>query len=464
VTFRPAPLLLRALVMDRRRFLRTGLVLASGGVAAACGSPAVEAHREGSGASPRTGRGVLGRLFGSNPDWGEVRREFDLAEDQVQLGALYIASHPRTVREAIEEYRHGIDRQPVIYLDAENRRRRQETLRVAERYLGVAGEEIALTDSTTMGIGLVYGGLRLRGGQEILTTEHDYFVTHEAARLAAARTGASVRHVRLFDDAATVSADEIVDRARRALRPATRVLGLTWVHSSTGMKLPLGPIARAVRQATRDRNEDDRVLIVIDGVHGLGVEDVTLDELGCDFFAAGCHKWLFGPRGTGVLWGRRAAWTATRPTIPSFIDDVTWTAWLRGEEPRGPNTAAQMTPGGFKAFEHQWAMTEAFEFHQAIGKTAVARRTHALARQLKEGLAGMDHVTLRTPMADELSAGIVCFDIDGLDAPAAVERLRERGIVGTVTPYAVVHARLATAIYNTPEEIERALGAVRALA
>ena len=67
---------------------------------------------------------------------------------------------------------------------------------------------------------------------------------------------------------------------------------------------------RATR--TGSRPERERVLLCVDGVHGFGVEETSPAELGCDLFAAGCHKWLFGPRGTGLLWGRAGRLAAAR--------------------------------------------------------------------------------------------------------------------------------------------------------
>jgi selenocysteine lyase/cysteine desulfurase len=214
----------------------------------------------------------------------------------------------------------------------------------------------------------------------------------------------------------------------------------------------------------RARPESRRVFLCVDGVHGFGVENAAVAALGADFLAAGCHKWLFGPRGTGILWGRREAWKAVRPTIPSFVDGAAWEAWMEGSDPPGPSTASRVTPGGFKAFEHVWAMRDAFEFHLGIGKSRVAERTHALARQLKEGLSRMPHVRLITPMSDELSSGIVCFDVDGLTPPEVVERLLAGHIIATYTPYAQTHARLTPCIRNTEDEMESALRAVRSLA
>lgn len=432
--------------------------------------------------------GTLGALLGAGPSraraqpaaspgqgscngegprtWHAVREQFALSPDMLHLSALYIASHPRAVREAIETYRRALDADPVLYLREENGNRQRNVRLAAADYLGAQAEDIALTDSTTMGVGLVYSGLAMSPRQEILTTEHDYYVTHEAVRAAVARSGATVRALALYDndDSAHVSAEQIVQRISRAIRPATRVLALTWVSSNTGLKLPLAQIAAVLRDANRERDERDRVLLAVDGVHGFGVENVTMEQLGCDYFMAGCHKWLFGPRGTGLVWAKREAWAQLAPSIPSFTDDTLWEAWMREQPPEGASTASRMTPGGFRAFEHQWALVEAFEFHRRIGKARVAERTHELARRAKQGLAEMHHVRLHTPAADELSAGIVTFDVQGSSPHDVVERLHDERIVATTTPYANVHARIAPCIRNTDEEIDRFLAVVRAMA
>lgn len=69
----------------------------------------------------------------------------------------------------------------------------------------------------------------------------------------------------------------------------------------------------------------------------------------------------------------------------------------------------------------------------------------------------MPHVTLHTPMSQDLSAGIVCFEVAGLAPRAVVEQLRLRGIVGSVTPYATKYVRLAPSLINSPKEIETTL-------
>lgn len=400
----------------------------------------------------------------SNDPWDQVRAQFNLARNEIDLSALFIASHPKPVRDAIARYRAILDESPTVYLREQLNSHEDDVLETAAAYLGASPAEIALTDSTTMGLGLVYNGLKLQAGQQILTTLHDYYATHESLRLAAERSGAQVREIQLYKEVDTVTTDEIVTNLIRDIAPETRVLALTWVSSNTGLKLPLKEIGDALKHINAQRDEQQKVLMCVDGVHGFGVENVDIKETGCDFFMAGCHKWLFGPRGTGIIWGNQRAWASVNPIIPTFMDDEVRNAWMLDNNPPERTTAKSMTPGGFKAFEHQWAMAEAFRFHLEIGKDKIARRTHELNRQLKDGLAGMSHVKLYTPRDENLSSGIVCFDVDGMSPREVVGRLRQKDIIATPTPYARSHARVSPSIRNSPQEIDIALREIRALA
>jgi len=396
--------------------------------------------------------------------WEGVRAQFALAAGHPNFAAWLLASHPLPVRQAIERHRQGLDADAKRYLD-ENEGPLEEAVRdAAARYLHVQPDDVALTDSTTMGLGLVYGGLRLRPGDELLTSEHDFYATHEALRLRAQRSGAVVKKIRLFRSPDQATVDGILSAIRSALTPRTRVLALTWVHSATGMKLPVREIARLVVEINANRSPNDRVLFCLDSVHGLVVENVSLQELGCDVFVAGCHKWLFGPRGTGIVWASPAAWSRIDATIPTF-DGASYGAWLRGEVPPATPPGPRMTPGGFHSFEHRWALAEAFQFHVAVGKERVERRTHALASRLKQGVAGRRNVAVVTPMSQELSAGIVCLRPGNRAPREVVELLWSRhGIVASVTPYATAYLRLGPSIVNSPAEVDRAVAAIAELA
>ncbi len=394
-------------------------------------------------------------------DWASVRAQFPLASSYIHMAMFYLASHPRPVAEAIERYRRALDENPTLFAAEHNDASNVRVSRAAAQYMGGDAEYIALTDSTTMGLGLVYGGLDLAPGDEIVSTTHDHYSTQMSLRHRADRTGAKVIEVSLYDEPATASVNEIVARMRKAVTPATRVLAVTWVHSGTGVKLPLAAMGEALREINASREARHRVLFCVDGVHGFGIERENIDELGCDFFVAGTHKWIFGPRGTGVIWGRPDAWKSLRPIIPSFGRN--YEVWLGGVKPDEVAVGDLMTPGGFHSFEHRWALDEAFRFHLQIGKARVQKRIHSLNTLAKEALVRMPHVKLHTPLDPGLSAGIICFEVNGLSPLEVVARLHERGIIASKSPYRTSYVRIAPSLINNEEEVERTLREIRAL-
>ena len=78
--------------------------------------------------------------------------------------------------------------------------------------------------------------------------------------------------------------------------------------------------------------------------------------MGCDFLMAGCHKWLYGPRGTGLIAVSSRGLQRIQPLVVSFDDPNVMAGWIEGRDhPAGSMNGARLTPGGFKPFEHRWA-------------------------------------------------------------------------------------------------------------
>ena len=394
-------------------------------------------------------------------DWDRVRAQFTLDPAYQHFASFFIASHPAPVREAIEGYRRAIDANPFLVIErglfedeAHNVPLQVQTV-IAE-YLGGRAEDVCLTPNTTTGLALVYHGLPLQPGDEVLCTTHDHYSHHESIRLATERAGASMRMIPLFEDAAGASTDSLIATLLAGIGPKTRVLGVTWVHSSSGIRLPIREIAAALRARS-----GSPVLLVVDGVHGLGSTDETVATMGADYFCAGTHKWMFGPRGTGLVWANAANWARLRPLIPSFSDLDQYTAWEQGTPLASPNNANRMMPGGFVAYDHQWATAAAFRMHQQMGKARVAARIRGLNDQCKAGLAENRKVKIHTPMSGDLSAGLVSFEVQGIKPADVVKQLLARNIIASTSPYAVTYARLAPSLVNTPEQVDLAVRAVR---
>ena len=264
---------------DRRTFLKQAGVLAASLPLGAALLPHATA------AAPAPAR---------NDSWAGFKQLFTQDPDYLHFSNFLVTSHPKPVREAIDRYRQQIDRNPGLAMDwglEETWKREGQVREWAGRYLNATPPQIALTGSTSEGLAMIYGGIKLRPDQEILTTVHEHYATQSVLDFRVARQGTQVRRIRLFENAHQVSVDEVLGNIERAIRPNTRVLGMTWVQSGSGVKLPIGEIGRLVEALNRNRDDKDRILYVVDGVHGFGVENLDFPAMHCDFLL--CKHYIY---------------------------------------------------------------------------------------------------------------------------------------------------------------------------
>ncbi|WP_349972054.1 aminotransferase class V-fold PLP-dependent enzyme [Pseudomonas caspiana] len=379
--------------------------------------------------------------------WGSFRQLFNLDPDYAHFSNFLVTSHPKPVQEAIDYYRAEINRNPAKWVDWESQiewKREAEVREWAARYLQVQPRQIALTGSTTEGLGMIYGGLRVAADKEILVSEHEHYSTRRSLRFRSEREGTQVRTVRLFKDPHTVSTDEVLGVLSKSILPKTRVLGMTWVQSGSGVKLPVGEIGKLVQEINSQRDEPDKIIYVVDGVHGFGVEDIQFSDLACDYFIAGTHKWMFGPRGTGIICAASTSMDNLIPTIATFSEEQDF--------------ATIMTPGGYHAFEHRWALGKAFELHLQLGKAAVQSRIHELNSYLKQRLTEHRAIELVTPLSPDYSAGFTFFRVKGQDVDKVAAALTaNRIIVDAVNRDVGPVVRMAPGLLNTEQEVDRAM-------
>ncbi len=389
-------------------------------------------------------------IFTNKPSekWAQLRTLFELDYRLAHFASFLITAHPKPVRQAIEQFRAEFDRNPALAVDYESEAiwKHEDNVRNwAANYLAVKPAQIALTGSTTEGLALIYGGIHIKPGQELLTSAHEHNSTYSALRFRKQKDATLMREIPLYKDPQAISKDEVLQAIKSNLRPNTRVLAMTWVHSGSGIKLPIGEIGALLREHNRGRDEADRVLFCVDGVHGFGVENVNFADLNCDYLIAGTHKWLFGPRGTGIICSATPTMANMTPSVGSFSrpDD---------------SFASVMSPGGYHSFEHRWALGKAFELHLLLGKADVQARIHQLNSYLKQRLQTVKGVQLVTPISPGLSAGFTFFKTPHVDEDAIAAYLTRNGvIVDAVNRDVGPVVRMAPGLLNTEADVDRAI-------
>ncbi len=382
----------------------------------------------------------------------QIRGQIPTSQQMVYMNTGWEGPSPRSVVEAIinrlEYESYNGPTSPPVY--ESGKLAQKGAKEAAASLLNVTPEEVLLTQCTTDGLNVVMNGLPWEQGDEVITFSLEHSSVLVPAYHLQQRHGVTVRVLEL-DHQDTEEA--IVSKVAEALTNRTRLLFFSHIQYTCGLRMP----AEALRRLTADRG----IWMMLDGAQTGGHIALDLPSLGCEFYSIPGQKWLLGPDGIGALYVRKDMISAVKPWRVSG-HAVTSYDGHGGYEPNDEDidkflltTSSVPIAAGF---------AEAIRFHQELGSDAVERRVVSLSGKLKEALSEIPGVTVTSPRDPAMSCGLTSFQIAGLEPEQAVAKLwNEHNIViRQVRELAAVRA--STHVFNTEEEIDGLVEAVRDMA
>ena len=376
--------------------------------------------------------------------WQLIKREFPLDESLVYLNAANVCPASRLVLDRYQHFLRDFHANPSFqnrekYIPLEDRLRGK-----IAGLLRVTPDEIALTRNTSEGSNLVVRGLDLRAGDEVLITSHNHPSNNDSWKVRASRDGLKVVSVDVAVPAA--SPEALVDSIRAAITSRTRVIAITHVTSTTGIRFP----ARQIAALARERG----IWMHLDGAQSFGALDVNLGDIGCDSYAASAHKWSMGPLEAGLLYVRASRQKELWPSIVS----AGWSNNLAGA--RKFEVFGQRDDARLVSFE------SAIDFLMLIEMPKVEARLAQLTGRLKQQFATIDGAQVRTNVDPALSGGVVKVDLPKHDLKKVYDRLwNDHRVSIAMTPAGDARGlRFSPHVYNTTAEIDRAVEALRQVA
>ena len=376
-------------------------------------------------------------------DFQELRADTPATENMTYLNAGWAGPSPNSViermRAAAASESAGGPAGPegkATVLEIEN-----ETRAAVAAMLRVNADDVLLTHGTTEGVNIAMGGLAWEPGDVLLTSGYEHPGVSTPSTLLGERRGVNI-HCADFDPRA--SADECVSTFRAALTPNVKLVALSHVMYTCGLRIPAEEIVGAAHEAG--------ALVLLDGAQTTGHIALNLTEMGVDFYATSGQKWLGGPGGTGAFYARSDKRGALIPQLRAPGLDFT----------EGFALYALASIGAVDRAGYG----EAVRIHNALGSDNVEAHNMELATQLREELTKIDGITFTCPTTGSTATAITTFAVDGWgwNALAFNEALwKSHRLVGRN----VLHpdgVRLCTAAFNDASDVEAAAVAVRDLA
>lgn len=241
-------------------------------------------------------------IYGKNGDayWAQLRKQFLIPADVINLNNGTVGSSPRPVLKAVfdgfeqteQMTQPGSEDYPIWGYGAWTEYRKPFA-----DLVGAQVDQMAILRNATEANSYIANGFDMKAGDEVLMSDEEHGSGEQPWVLRAKRYGIVVKKFAMPKP--PKSPAEILNRINDAITPKTKIIFVSHISTATGVVLP----AKEISALARSKG----IVSAFDGAHAPGMMKIDLNDIGCDLYTGSMHKWLFAPKGTGFLYLRDEA-------------------------------------------------------------------------------------------------------------------------------------------------------------
>jgi L-cysteine/cystine lyase len=325
----------------------------------------------------------------------------------------------------------------------------EEAHEVIASLLNATPDEVAVTHGTTEGIHVAIYGLQWQPGDEFITCDLEHPALATPANVLEER-GVTVKRVEV---PANASSGEALELLSSAITAKTKMLALSHVQYSCGLKLPVKQLIEAAHRSG--------ALVALDGAQTGGQLNIDVKALDVDFYAISGQKWMLGPNATGAVYISERHQRTIAPLFSTHA--VADARVMPADGPGGGNPMMR-----FRIASQSPALTAGFttaiKLLQEIGMDEVEAYCQALGTRLRQGVASIPGCGVTGPSTSDASCGLTAVVVEGWEPRQLVDALWERWRIAVRAVNFPPAIRFSTAPFNTEGEVDKALEALRTLA
>lgn len=379
--------------------------------------------------------------FDNNDDdfWKELRKQFPLQTNRVYFNNGTMGPSPFPVIDAVTKKMMSVDTN-ADYGGWE------ESRKSLARFVSAEESEICLTHNVTEGINIICWALDLKPGDEILITNHEHVGGALPWLNRAKLQNQTVNYFEIGKNAA-----ETLSNLKNKITSKTKVIAVPHIVCTIGQIQPIKEIVAL--------GKEKNIKVFVDGAHGTGMLHLNLKELGCDYYASCCHKWLCGPKGTAFLYVNKEALSNLNACYVGAGSDNGWNV----VNPPNPSMTGYADSAHRFDYGTQnasiWAGVDAaIELWEKIGMEKIEARVKYLAAHLQNSLLQLQNKNIEMLTSTEPASrgAVIAFKLKNMEYSKFQTLASEAGFRVRVVPENGVNCiRVSTHIYNSIEEINQ---------
>jgi len=420
--------------MNRNYFLKS-LGLVSGGLLAVRSGLAYD--------NPEDFAKALAGAPDDRDFWKKIREQFIFPDDYIYFNTGGIGAVPRPVLDMVEKSNIENEQYPRPGHDEV---RWLNVKKTCAPFYGptVEPEELSLVSTATEGINIILNGLMLKSGDEVITSYHEHVALNLPLLNHIKVSGIAVK---AFEPDLQTAAGN-VEAIRKLITPRTRLIFISHITTTTGQLFPIAEIGKLAQEM--------KIPFAVDGAQAVGAMPMDVKALGIDFYAASGHKWLLGPKRTGLLYISREKRELVHPmTIGAYSE-------MENDLRKGDfrfRDSGMRYEYGTQNEALFFGLERGAQFIQAIGIDKVHSHNRFLAEKFYQGIGRIPGMELLSPAEEEYRSAMITFRNKTKNNQEIANYLTgEKRIRVRVVPEAGLNAvRVSFHVCNQEWEVERIL-------
>ena len=378
--------------------------------------------------------------------WPELAQHWSIRPDTIYLNHGSFGPSPVEVLQAKRNWQDKLDSQPMDFFVRQSEAAWLAARHALAEFIHTHEDNLIFVENATAGMNIIARSVALSENDVVALTDHEYGAVQRIWTAKCQTSRAQMKTLQL--PTRIESADQIVKAILQQWDERIRIFIVSHITSATAIHLPVADILSAIRAAF------PQTLTIVDGPHAPLHVDVNLDQLGCDFYTASCHKWLCAPLGSGFLFVHphhqhqivptQLSWGRLLPALPErWFEQFMWSGTRDSSAYYSVATAIE--------FFQQWKIDQVRQYMFALADETTQRLLHLLqtdtiAPPNSAWYGAMSHV--RLPVADAANLQARLWNGYGIEVP--IVHWGERWFV-----------RVSNHVYNDSDQVTRLIDALR---
>ena len=378
--------------------------------------------------------------------WRIVREQFVFPDDYIYMNTGGIGALPSLV---INKLVTSINEQEKHPRPGHSHEDWLKTKKICSSFFGpeIKVEELALNSCATEGINIILNGLGLKSGDEIITSTHEHPAVHIPL----------LNHhhynkigIKTFDPDMEKAGGNL-ERISKLITSKTRLILISHITCTTGQKYPIKEIAQlAARKG---------IIMAVDGAQVPGSMEIDLKDMNVDYYVTSGHKWMLGPKRTGILYVPERNLPKLQPTTVGAYSD---SGYDIEKMTINLQESAQRFEFGTQNEPLFLGLAAGAQFVKTIGLKRVQSHNRELAEAFYEGLRKMGNIEILSPKQKDYRSSMITFRIAGRKNRDIANYLGKGDAirVRVVDEAGLNGVRVSFHVYNQGFEVERIINKI----